>query len=136
MSIEIVGPFQEHRVYIDGRRVPGLTAHPGESGTDLVIDHRLSLFVPHDADPNLQQIASFVANAIAIGLGYSHHPDKETEPRRRTPFPIGMRLGEGEAALKLVPDRVAQLDEHEPSKLADAGSIPATVATPSPSEGK
>ncbi len=65
----ITGPFTEHRVVIDGRMIPSMTARREGDRVSLILDDRLSITVPADIG---YQVAAFAANAMAIGAGYSH----------------------------------------------------------------
>ena len=66
----LIGPFQEYRVIVEGRSIPGLTAWPeSETQTMLTLDRRLSIVI---GNRDLQSVAWLVANALAIGQGYSH----------------------------------------------------------------
>ena len=137
MSVEFIGPFQEHRVCVDGRRVPKLTASPCDGGMNLVLDGRIAIFIGDGAEPDAPAVAVFVAHAIAIGMGCACHPSTDSEPTMSNPFPIMMRMDAPSGPpLTLVPDRVAQLDkgvttghaeEPEASNLNGAGSSPAAV---------
>ncbi len=82
---EIVGPFETHWVMVDGRQVPFLEAAPANGGIiHLTLDQRYGLDVPvADAD----RIIPFIADCIAVGLGYNCHPRPGREPTRSTPFP-------------------------------------------------
>lgn len=85
VTVEYVGPFETHNVVYGGREVPLLTAHPLPGGrVDLVLDrmHILTLSV-QDAE----RVVPFIADAIAIGLGYSGHPLPGNEPRQRHLMP-------------------------------------------------
>ena len=84
----MVGPFEEYRCLIDGRMVPGVTAfRDGPDNIGVVLDHRFMVSVPKDL---AQSVAWLVANALAIGSGYSHM-GAET---KGLPFaPIGSDLG-------------------------------------------
>jgi hypothetical protein len=65
----IVGPFEEWRVIIDGRMIPRLNARRLSSGgVSLLLDKRFILDIPDEG--LAYQVASFVANALAIGEGY------------------------------------------------------------------
>lgn len=74
-SLEIKSPlFGPHPEYysivMDGRQIPHLTGHKsGDNETYLILDHRLSITVPNDL---AYSVAWMLANAIAIGQGYSH----------------------------------------------------------------
>lgn len=56
-------------VVIDGRAIPHLTMVEQADSIDLILDGRFCIDVPKD---RAQQVAWFVANALAIGQGYSH----------------------------------------------------------------
>lgn len=66
----IVGPFKEYRVIVEGRMIPRLTANRMDDGSVyLTLDNRFGLVVPNEG--LAYQVAAFVANALAIGEGYS-----------------------------------------------------------------
>jgi hypothetical protein len=81
---QIVGPFQSHRVIVAGREVPFLKAHPANGGIiNLILDDRYALGVAvADAD----RVIPFIADCIAVALGYTCHPRPGVEPMRSTPF--------------------------------------------------
>lgn len=85
---EIIGPFKSHWVIVGGRQVPFLEAEPANGGiVRLTLDQRYALDVPvADAD----RIIPFIADCIAVGLGYTCHPRHDMEPVRSTPFPPAM----------------------------------------------
>jgi hypothetical protein len=63
-------PYHEaERVVLEGRQVPHLTALTEGDHVSLILDGRMSISVPADLG---QQVAWMVANAIAIGAGYTH----------------------------------------------------------------
>ncbi len=65
----LVGPFQEYRVVVDGRVIPRLTGYYEGDKIALVLDGRFShSFSKEDA----RSAAWLIANALAIGDGYSH----------------------------------------------------------------
>ncbi len=82
---QIVGPFQSHRVIVDGRRVPFLEALPVNGGKiSLLLDGRYTLDISvADADAFIP----WIADAIAIAMGYTCHPRAGQEPLRASPFP-------------------------------------------------
>lgn len=82
---QIVGPFQSHRVIVDGRRVPFLEAFPVNGGKiSLLLDGRYGLDVSvGDADAFIP----WIADAIAVAMGYTGHPRAGKEPLRASPFP-------------------------------------------------
>jgi hypothetical protein len=73
--VELVGPFQEHRLVIDGWRVPLVTGYEEDGGlVNLVIDHRLALVV--DA-AHFDRVARFLADVIGTCWGYGAHPNSD-----------------------------------------------------------
>jgi hypothetical protein len=67
----IIGPFEENRVVVEGRMIPGLTAHRQADGrVTLIVDRRFMVDFP--SDEVARQAAWLVAQALAIGAGYSH----------------------------------------------------------------
>ena len=82
---QIVGPFRSYRVIVGGRRVPFLEALPVNGGKiSLLLDGRYGLDVPvADADAFIP----WIADAIAIAMGYNCHPSAGKEPVRADPFP-------------------------------------------------
>jgi hypothetical protein len=87
---EIVGPFQSYRLLVDGRDVPFLKAFPEKGGVvHLLLDERYGLDVPvADADAFIP----WIADAIAIAMGYTCHPREGMEPIRATPFPRSIAI--------------------------------------------
>lgn len=64
----MIGPFEEYRVVIEGRKIPFLTVFKDADGVNLVIDHRLSIAVPED---RAYDICWLLANAMAVAQGYA-----------------------------------------------------------------
>lgn len=65
----IVGPFEEYRVRIEGRCIPGLTAVKQHDGrVSLIVDGRFSTIVPADI---AHDVAWLLAQALAVGSGYA-----------------------------------------------------------------
>lgn len=93
------GPFQHHDVVVDGWRLPFVQAHmTGEDRVTLVIDRRLAEeFSVEEAE----RVVPFLADAIAVALGYTAHPAADMEPPvNRDPHPkpvksIGITLSTG-----------------------------------------
>jgi hypothetical protein len=78
-EVELVGPFNERRLVIDGWSVPFLEAVELDGGRfNFTLDHRLGLEV--DAE-HFERTARFLADAIAVALGLPSHPrgDKSLE---------------------------------------------------------
>ena len=80
---EIVGPFNERRLVVNGWQVPFLSAVELDGGrVHFTLDHRLGLGVEaKDFEP----VAKFLADAISIALGLPSHPtgDKTLEETQR-----------------------------------------------------
>lgn len=57
------------RIVIEGREIPRLRAMERGDEVTLILDGRLSIDVPKELG---RQVAWLVANALAIGEGYSH----------------------------------------------------------------
>lgn len=94
-TFDLVGPFEHHDVLVNGRRVPFLEAHPWNGGLiHLVLDRRFGLDV---SVADAERVVPFVADCIAVALGYTCHPGTEgvPEPLRSHPFTImhGIELG-------------------------------------------
>jgi hypothetical protein len=67
----LVGPFEEYRVVIDGRRIPKLTGRKDSDGrVHLTVDHRFGAEFPNEETAH--QAAWLIAQAMAIGAGYPH----------------------------------------------------------------
>ena len=65
----LVGPFEIYKVQVDGRIIPRLTGYYEGDKIALVVDGRFSSsFHKEDA----YQAAWLIAQALAIGAGYSH----------------------------------------------------------------
>lgn len=65
----LVGPFEEWRVMVDGRVIPRLTGWREGDLTWLAVDGRFACSVPH---AHAREVAYVLANALAVGAGYSH----------------------------------------------------------------
>jgi hypothetical protein len=88
-DVEYVGPFDDWRVVVDGRRVPFLSARPVDGGkVDLTLDDRYGLLVDVET---AEKVIPFLADAIAVAMGFTCHPRAGWDgPRPRPPMP---RLG-------------------------------------------
>lgn len=84
MSAEIVGPFNDYRLVVDGWEVPFMQAIEVDGGRiNLVVDHRLGFSV---SAAEFDQVARLVAHSIAVALGMASHPEgdlSEEERQRR-----------------------------------------------------
>lgn len=87
------GPFSQHEVVVDGWKVPFLHAHPGgehDENVMLVLDNRLALTLSVE---EAERIVPFLADAIAVALGYTSHPNEDAEqPLVRQPQPRPVRM--------------------------------------------
>jgi hypothetical protein len=91
--VNFPGPFTHHEVVVNGWKVPFVHAHPiGEHDEQvtLVLDDRLAeTFTVEEAE----RFVPFLADAIAIALGYTSHPDEDAEqPLMRQPQPRPVRM--------------------------------------------
>jgi hypothetical protein len=91
--VNFPGPFQHHEVVVDGWAVPLLHAHPSgenDESVTLVIDSRLALTVSVE---EAERFVPFLADAIAVALGYTSHPNEDAEqPLIKQPQPRPVRM--------------------------------------------
>ena len=84
-TYEITGPIQTRKVLVDGRAVPFLgAALPAGGKISLLLDGRYGL------DVSVADAGAFIpwiADAIAVALGFTCHPRPGKEPVRSSPFP-------------------------------------------------
>jgi hypothetical protein len=81
---EIIGPFETYRVVVGGRQVPYLNAHPMNGGiVHLNLDNRFGLDLPV---ADAERVIPFIADCIAVAMGYTCHPAADEEPMRLPPF--------------------------------------------------
>jgi hypothetical protein len=86
VAVDYVGPIEHHAVVVNGYAVPFLTATPMPGGRIyLTLDERVAIELPL---ADAERIVPFIADCIAISLGYTGHPgtDGAPEPRPRHPF--------------------------------------------------
>jgi hypothetical protein len=89
--VSFPGPFTQHEVVVDGWAVPFLHAHPcGEHDERvmLVLDKRLALTL---SVAEAERVVPFLADGIALALGYTAHPRADEEPNR-LPQPRPVRM--------------------------------------------
>jgi len=93
-DVEFVGPFEYHAVVVDSYTVPFLTAEPlSDGGIHLQLDNRFGLDLTLDQE---RSVVRFIADCIAIALGYSCHPRPHQDgPRKRTSFKRNRSLDPG-----------------------------------------
>lgn len=91
--VSFPGPFTHHDVVVDGWKVPLLHAHPGgehDESVTLVVDNRLALTLTVE---EAERFTPFLANAIAVALGYTSHPNEDTEQQPlKLPQPRPVRM--------------------------------------------
>jgi hypothetical protein len=68
-GLEIVGPFNDYRVTINGYQVPRLRAVRVNGLISMTLDHRFGCDIPDDE--RAYPIIHFIATAMAVGAGYS-----------------------------------------------------------------
>lgn len=69
VGLESVGPFSVWKLKLDGYRVPMLTGREDENGMfHLCLDERFGIEIPKQ---HAHQVVWLIANALAIGAGYS-----------------------------------------------------------------
>ena len=89
MSSEIVGPFSEYRLIVDGYSVPFVEAHEDDGDTvTFIMDGRLAWTIPAGA---FEDVAHLVATAYALGIGLPCAPSTEYEPPNMESIPAVMR---------------------------------------------
>jgi hypothetical protein len=90
MEVTFSGPFTHHDVVVRGWRVPYLQAHMQGDRVVLVIDRRLAGEFSLD---EVERVVPFVADAIAVAMGYGAHPREDTpRPLPRAPYPRPERI--------------------------------------------
>lgn len=90
--VNFPGPFEHHDVVVDGWRVPFLQAHlAGEDRVLVVLDRRLSVELSSD---EAERVLPFVADAVAVALGYGAHPRGEARELPRAPYPRPERVSD------------------------------------------
>src|SRR5690349_11287720 len=69
VELEIIGPFEDYRVTVNGYWVPYLRAVRVEGIISLTLDSRFGLDIPDDE--RALPIIEFIGNAMAVAAGYS-----------------------------------------------------------------
>jgi hypothetical protein len=92
LRVNFPGPFTQHDVVVDGWRVPLLDAQVNQDDGRvlLVLDNRFTLDLSAE---EAERVVPFLADAMAVALGYDAHPN-ETDPLppRRAPHPKPQRV--------------------------------------------
>lgn len=83
----LCGPFETYQVIVEGRAIPRLSGFYEGDKIWLVVDGRFgAVFAPDDA----RQAAWLLANALAVGGGYTHL----AAPNKDQPFaPLSFGIG-------------------------------------------
>jgi hypothetical protein len=91
--VEYPGPFSAHDVVVDGWRAPLMRAQPcgdHDEAVTLILDDRLAITVTVG---EAERFVPFLADAISVALGYTSHPNEESEqPLARQPQPRPVRV--------------------------------------------
>ena len=83
-KVEYVGPFQTTHVVYGGRQVPLLEATILNGGKiSLSLDRRFGLDL---TVAEAEKVVPFLAEAIAVAMGYACHPSASEEPVPLPPF--------------------------------------------------
>jgi hypothetical protein len=91
LRVSFPGPFTQHDVVVDGWRVPLVQAQVAEDGrVVLVLDDRFALQLTAE---EAERVVPFLADAMAVALGYDAHPNESDDlPLRRAPHPKPQRV--------------------------------------------
>jgi hypothetical protein len=91
-EVEFVGPFERHEVVVNGHKVPYLAATPTRDGVHLTLDCRFGLDL---TSAQALEVVPFLADVVAIALGYTCFPCEEVpNPPRLKPWPHLHGLGD------------------------------------------
>jgi hypothetical protein len=89
-GLDFPGPFQVHEVVLHGHTVPFLRASPAPDGVSLTLDRRLGLDLTAE---EAERVIPFIADCIAVAMGYTCHPSPECpQPPTRPPFQPMQRI--------------------------------------------
>jgi hypothetical protein len=88
--VNFPGPFTHHDVMVNGWRVPLVRAHPqGDDQVLLVLDERFGLEL---SLTEAERVVPFVADAIAVALGFTAHPSHDDDAPNKAPHPRPERI--------------------------------------------
>jgi hypothetical protein len=83
-GLDFPGPFSCHDVVLHDHQVPFLQAAPTPDGVRLILDSRSAIDLTM---PEAERVIPFMADAIAVALGYTCHPNPNCpEPKQTRPF--------------------------------------------------
>ena len=92
-QVEFPGPFTRHEVVVRGWTVPHMSAQPcgdHDESVMLIVDDRMALTVSVE---EAERFVPFLADAIAVALGYTCHPNEDAEqPLVKQPQPRPVRM--------------------------------------------
>lgn len=91
LRVSFPGPFTHHDVVVDGWRVPLLDAQVNQDDgrVMIVLDNRFTLDL---SAQEAERVVPFLADAMAVALGYDAHPNESDPlPLRRAPHPKPQR---------------------------------------------
>lgn len=87
--VSFPGPFKQHDVVVSGWKVPLLHAQPQDGGTVmLVLDNRVGLEL---GVKEAESVVPFLADCIAVALGYDAHPSSDDASLTLAPHPKPQR---------------------------------------------
>ena len=90
-DVSFPGPFTHHEVVVNGWSVPFLAAQPTGSNDEsvmLILDQRIAITVSVE---EAERFVPFLADAVAVALGYTAHPRTDEQPTRNPqPRPVRM----------------------------------------------
>jgi len=90
-DVSFPGPFTHHEVVVNGWSVPFLAAQPtgaNDENVMLILDQRIAITVSVE---EAERFVPFLADAVAVALGYTAHPRRDEEPTRNPqPRPVRM----------------------------------------------
>jgi len=89
--VSFPGPFSQHQVVVSGWSVPFLHAQMHDGGMmTVVLDGRYGIEL---TVADAERVVPFVADAIAVALGFGAHPTEDSEwPLPRSPHPKPKRV--------------------------------------------
>lgn len=91
--VDFIGPFERHEVVIDGWKVPHIDADLLPGGrVHICLDNRFGIDLTVE---EANRFVPFLADSIAVAMGYTCHPRDGWEgPLARSPFVRMNALGD------------------------------------------
>jgi len=82
--VDFIGPFQRHEVVVNGWKVPNIDADLLPGGrVHLCLDNRFGIDLTVD---EANRLVPFLADCIAVAMGYTAHPQEDHDPIPLPPF--------------------------------------------------